>query len=122
MSVNFGVNVMTNKRTQTVVSNFNSQLKTTETEYRNIFSVPFTVQYNLLPGRVKPYIEVGLSLVRSDVRYRQDYLSYKGHASKFGLGVVGAIGVEAYVTKRFMIKADWRYELYMHYPVIGVGY
>jgi opacity protein-like surface antigen len=122
MSVNVGLNVMTDKKIYTVASHFNGYIKTLQTEYRTIFSVPFTVQYDFLPGNIKPYVEAGLSLVYLDAHITQDYLSYKVNDRKFGLGVIGAVGVEGSITKRLMIKADWRYELFLHYPTIGMGY
>ncbi len=122
MSVNVGLNMMANKKIYTVASHFNGYVKTRQTEYRYVFSVPFTVEYDFLMGNIKPYVEAGLSLVYLDAHITQDYLSYKNNDRKFGLGVIGAIGVEGYVTKRLMIKADWHYELFLHYPTIGIGY
>jgi hypothetical protein len=41
---------------------------------------------------------------------------------KFGLSLIIAAGIEGYVTKKFVIKADWRHELFTHYPVVGIAY
>ncbi len=96
--------------------------KVEQTAYKNIYGVPFTLQYNFTRGRVKPYIDAGLSLDYLETKGVLDYSYRKTHDNGFGIGFIIAAGVEGYVTKRLMIKADWRYELFLHYPTLGVGY
>jgi len=84
--------------------------------------VPFTIQYNLIQGKVRPYIDAGLALNYLDIGTQMSYSANRTHDTKFGIGVVIAVGVEGYITSRLMVKADWRYELFLHYPTLGIGY
>jgi len=121
MSVNVGVNYMMNKKTYTLPRTYSSP-KNEKIEYRNVFSVPFTIQYNLIQGKVRPYIDAGLALNYLDIGTQMSYSANRTHDTKFGIGVVIAVGIEGYITSRLMVKADWRYELFLHYPTLGIGY
>jgi opacity protein-like surface antigen len=84
---------------------------------QNILSSGASMQYNFLTGRVTPYVEGGIGLA-----YQTDNDPLFDAAQKFGISLVIAAGMEGYVTKNLVIKADWRYELFTHYPVIGVAW
>jgi hypothetical protein len=83
-----------------------------------VVSIPVTLQYNFLSGSVQPYVYVGFS----GAYLRQSPPQLYVNIQKFGVGIIGGIGIEAYLTKGFAIKADWRYELLLQYPSIGVAY
>ena len=79
-------------------------------------------QYDIATGRLRPYFQAGVGLTFSQ---EQDPINHGGiekFENDFGPSFLGAIGVEGYVTKHLAIKADWRYELFFHYPTIGLAY
>lgn len=83
--------------------------------------IPLTIQQNFGKGAVQPYIYAGVGLAY--IREKSVYIDLQGgYKSKFVATVGGGLGVEASVGKRVGIRADWRYELILHYPVIGITY
>ncbi|MBS1575093.1 MAG: outer membrane beta-barrel protein [Bacteroidetes bacterium] len=120
--LNVGISYMANKKNYTVPSLYLGSPPHFNIDYRSIFSVPLTIQYNLLQGKVRPYVEAGLSIVYLDATTEYTYSPAKTHDTRFGIGFIVAAGVEGNITHRLMIKADWRYELFLHYPTLGIGY
>lgn len=120
MSVNVGLNYMMNKKSTPVQVSNTAEYK--NIEYKNIYSVPFTIQYNFIQSKIRPYIDAGLSLDYLDKATKRDYSQKKTYDKQFGVGFIIAAGIEGYITNRLMIKADWRYELFMHYPAVGIAY
>ncbi|HLY69471.1 MAG TPA: hypothetical protein VKR53_07060 [Puia sp.] len=89
-----------------------------------IICVPLTLQYNFKIGAVHPYISGGfaashLSEKNAATNYNSPYIPAQ---NSFGISVIGAIGVESSVSNNLFIKAEWRYELYMQYPIVGIAY
>jgi hypothetical protein len=121
MSINVGINFMANKKTQSLPRTYYNSPKREQENYKNIYTMPFTIQYNLLQGKISPYIDVGLSFAYIDAATQITNLS-KTHDRKFGIGLVVAAGIEGHITNRLMAKAEWRHELLLHYPTIGIGY
>lgn len=115
VSLNAGVNYLSHKTIQETPGK-------KENYVTNIYSATLTVQNNFTTGIIQPYVEAGMG-----VAYKQEtnpfyQSSGSGFQSKYGFDFVLALGVEGYITKQLAIKADWRYELVMHYPVIGIAY
>lgn len=123
LSLNFGINYMAQKKVSTEKISLNGYPAfKTQTAERSIISVPLTVQYYFTKGFIKPYIDAGLSI---------DYLQRKGeldgagkivNENKAGLAFSAAIGIDGYITNRLFVRADYRYELFVHYPTIGIAY
>jgi outer membrane protein W len=79
-----------------------------------------SAQYNLTTGIVQPYIElgVGYSVIKSkDITNGEPEFQ-----TLSSFNVIAATGLECYITKRLSVKADWRYDFFLHYPTIGVAY
>jgi hypothetical protein len=121
MSINVGVNFMAHKKTTSLPRTYYNSPEREQVDYKNIYTMPFTIQYNLIQGRVSPYVDAGLSFAYIDDATQITNLS-KAHDRKFGIGVVVAAGVEGRITSRLMAKAEWRHELFLHYPTVGIGY
>jgi opacity protein-like surface antigen len=82
-----------------------------------VISIPVTLQYNILSGFIQPYVYVGFS----GAHLHETPPNLFDSDQKFGVAIVGGLGVEVYVTPNFIIKADYRYELLTQYPAIGVA-
>jgi hypothetical protein len=88
-----------------------------------IFSIPLTFQYNFTTSRIQPYIYVGFSGTYIDRQPEQTLGYYSPHPEKSGgFSLVAGIGIEARIVSGLYIKADWRYELVLQLPVIGLSY
>jgi hypothetical protein len=90
----------------------------------DIYSLSLTVQNNFTTGIIQPYIEAGFGVGYQSVKGGPHGLYDQNIEDNSGIGVdfIMAIGIEGYITKKLAVKADWRYELLMHYPVVGVAY
>jgi hypothetical protein len=88
-------------------------------EISEVYSIPFVFQYNLTESIIQPYVYAGISLAHLKQNFGSDA---KGFQTSTGVALVGGIGIEAYPLKKLIIKADLRYELLIHYPVIGIAY
>ncbi|SRR5579871_614143 len=89
-----------------------------------IFSIPLTVQYNLLRGIVQPFVYGGFAAAY--LMEQSTYSVYSGipgstSSNKFGISAIGAVGIEGHFSKNFYVKAEWRYELLGQYPAIGLA-
>ncbi len=120
-SLNFGINYMKHSETFTELNAGNEQVP--GLTVTDIVSVPLNIQYNFLKGVVQPYVSGGVSLDLETIEGGVDYVTGPYPSStKFGIGITGSLGVECPITKNFMVKADWTYELIAHYPVLGISY
>ncbi|MBG9376338.1 outer membrane beta-barrel protein [Panacibacter sp. DH6] len=123
LSLNFGINYMAQRKVSTEKVSINGYPAfKTQTAERSVLSVPLTVQYYLTKGFIKPYIDAGLSI---DYLQRNGELDGAGkiiNENKAGLAFTAAFGIDCYITNRLFIRADYRYELFMHYPTIGIAY
>ena len=86
-----------------------------------IISIPVCFQYNFTATKFQPLLYLGFSAAFADADY-PDPVTKKGLQQNFGIALVAGIGMEYYPIKNLGIKADWRYELIMHTPTIGVVY
>jgi hypothetical protein len=86
----------------------------------NYVSVPAIIQQNFTSGVVQPYIYVGAAL-QYIKQSGTDYNPQRVFQKDFNVGIIAGGGIEAFFGK-LLVKADWRYELFSHFPTIGVGY
>jgi hypothetical protein len=79
-----------------------------------------SAQVNLTTGIVQPYIELGAGY--SSVKSKDITNGESGFEDLSSFNIVAALGIECYITKKLSVKADWRYDFFVHYPTIGVAY
>jgi hypothetical protein len=86
-----------------------------------IISIPVTIQYNFTRGVVQPYVYGG---VGPAYKNEQTDASFFGVLveKEIGASFTAGIGIEGYINQHWLIRADLRYELIFHYPVIGIAY
>lgn len=123
LSLNFGINYMNYQKTSLATLVWSGYPYTKEqTANKTIISIPLTIQYYFTNGFIKPYIDAGLSL---DYFKRDGELLANGHElkeSKFGPAFTAAFGIDGFITSKLSVRADYRYELFLHYPTVGVSY
>jgi len=89
----------------------------------NMYSIPFSIQHNFTKGIIQPYLDAGFSLVYKKATGGIDYGNRPiEDRNKTGIGFTAAIGVDGNITKNLAVKAEWRYELVLHLPTIGIAY
>jgi opacity protein-like surface antigen len=90
----------------------------------DIFSVPLTIQFNFTDGLIQPFIYAGFAVayLNQNVTYSNYSTSTVEPPDKFGLSAIAALGLEAHVTTNLYIRAEWRYELLVQYPALGVNF
>jgi len=100
-----------------------------KTDTRSVlFSIPVTVQYNLIQGIIQPYLFFGISgAYLRETEYRTVFTA-QTELNKWGLaGLVGA-GIEGHITPSFFVNAEWRLEKLLQYspisqlPSVGLAY
>lgn len=124
ISLNFGVNYMDYQKTTLGLIYVNGYPGYRhETTSKTIFSIPLTIQYYFTNGFIKPYLDAGLTFdyIKNENTVDARY-SKPTKETKFGPAFTAALGIEGYITKQLAIKADYRYELFVHYPTVGVAY
>ena len=87
----------------------------------DILCLPFQLQYNLTDTKFQPLAYCGFSLAYKK-NENPDLYNPKGILKNYGLALIGGIGIEYFPVKQLAIKADWRYELLMHPPTIGLAF
>jgi hypothetical protein len=119
-SVNMGVNYSNLTKESDARSDYFYPYKLL-THYQ-IFSVPVTFQYNFTTSRIQPYFYAGLSgdYISKTTNTRNYSIPANDH--EFGLSLVAGIGIQARIVSQLFIRADWRYEVILQYPAIGVAY
>jgi hypothetical protein len=91
-----------------------------ENRITEIYSLPATLHYTFTERIIQPYIYVGFSAAYKRTNYRSP-IRDSGFQGRYGFALVGGIGIEAYPASFIAIKADWRYELLLQYPALGVA-
>lgn len=88
-----------------------------------IVQAPAFVQYNFTTGAIQPYFYAGGSVAYIQQYEVTNYLtgSVEKRGSVGGTLLIGT-GIEARVTPRFWVKADYHYDLFFHLPVLGLMY
>lgn len=119
-SFNVGINYM--RLYEQNVQTISYQRTITEKITHEIISIPLTLQYNFTRGIIRPYCDGGVSLdYLKESHAIADYHSNK-KTSRLGVGLAFAAGIEGYITPNFFLKGEWRYELMLQYPTIGIAY
>jgi hypothetical protein len=89
-----------------------------------VICVPLTLQYNFEIGPIHPYLGGGFAAAYlNEKNTTTDY--YAAHIppqNRFGVSVIAAAGIEGNITNNLLIKAEWRYEFFFQYPVVGIAY
>ena len=87
-----------------------------------IYSLAATMQYNFIRGIIQPYIAAGgLMGVQNETVNTASFGKFH-FDNGFKLSAIGEAGIEATVVRKLLIKAAWRYEAMVEYPVIGIAY
>jgi hypothetical protein len=111
-------------RKVTTSSYLNSaNLPTSSTILDEVFSVPISIQYNFTTTKLRPFFYGGFSVVLNS-NYIVDGVKddNSGLQKSFGITFVGGVCIEYRPIAGLIIKADYQYELYLHFPAIGIGY
>jgi len=87
-----------------------------------ITSIPFTVQYNVTQSRVQPYFYFGASYAHITKDNLASGYWVQPNENYYGFCIVAGLGIEAKIVSGLYARADWRYELFMQYPAIGLSY
>jgi hypothetical protein len=87
-----------------------------------IFSVPVTFQYNFTTSRVQPYFYAGISPAYTSRSTNTRNYSIPASDHDFGLSLVAGVGVQVRAISKLFIRADWRYEVVLQYPAVGIAY
>ena len=90
--------------------------------HNQVYSIPVTFQYNFTTGIIQPYFYAGISGAYSTKTANSFTTGIPSSSNQFGVALVLGLGIEAKVVSKFYFKADWRYEVLMQYPAIGVEY
>lgn len=90
---------------------------------RTLFSIPFLFQQNFLNKQIRPYVFAGFTgsyykiVDQNGVNQLQD-----GFQNNIGIGLAAGGGIEASLYKGFFVKGEYRYEIFSHLVLAGVGY
>jgi opacity protein-like surface antigen len=81
------------------------------------------IQQNLLNKNIRPYLFGGLSLSYLNVVDMNNRpINETGFQKNFGLGYLYGAGIEMDVFKKYMVKCEYRHEIFNHLILFGVGY
>ncbi len=119
-SINIGINYA-NLTKKTEERNDYFFLYDLTTRYQ-IFSVPVTFQYNFTTSRVQPYFYAGMSAAYTSRSTNTQNYRIPASDHDFGLALVAGVGVQMRTISQLFIRADWRYEVVLQYPAVGIAY
>jgi len=117
--LNVGLHYSNTINSSTLLSYGN--IKYHDKEHHQVICVPATIQYNLVSWVVQPYVCVGFSLAYLSEITDETYFTPRVVDNRFGVSVIGAAGLEVNISKILLAKAEWRYELLLQYPAIGLA-
>lgn len=119
-SINIGINYSSTNKNKV----YNEALDVPYDDYtlEKILSFPLTVQYNFTTSRVQPYFYLGFSGAFVNTKPAPNGYYTPPPDQYFGFALVCGIGIEARIVSGLFVKADWRYELILQYPAIGLLY
>jgi opacity protein-like surface antigen len=119
--LNLGMQYSRNVKTVSYLNGGN--LPITSTEVTETYSVPINIQYNFTTTKLRPYIYGGFSVILNS-SYSVDGVKDddSGLQKSFGFTFMAGAGIEYRPIAGLIIKADYQYELYSHFPAIGIGY
>lgn len=87
-----------------------------------VYSVPAILHYSPFERAVQPYIYFGFGAAYRKENIRESYTFERGLQGSYGVSIIGGMGVEVYPLRYIAIKADWRYELQMQHPTLGIAF
>lgn len=88
-----------------------------------LYSAPVQIQQNILNKQFRPYLFLGLNfsyIAKQDALGRG--LIKKGFQENYGIGYLYGGGVEVDISKRFLIKGEYRQESFQHALLFGFSY
>lgn len=91
----------------------------------NIYSIPLTIQYDFATGIIRPYLYAGVGIAYLDQTKSGEpyYLSVLDKpVQNFGISFVVGAGIEAKIINKLFVRVDYRYELLLQFPSIGIAY
>jgi len=101
---------------------FNSNTNSREIK-ESLISIPLQFQQNILNKNIRPYIFMGLNIsYLKIVDDKNNSLIEKGFQRNFGIGTLYGAGIEIDLYKRIMLKSEFRYEVFDHLLLFGIGY
>lgn len=115
-SLNFGLNYYNYQ--------FHESFGSSTSKFKqSLISLPLQFQQNLLNKNIRPYLFAGLNLSYTKiVDDRNNSLIEGGLQKSFGLGFLYGAGVELDLYKGIMLKSEYRYEIFNHLLLFGIGY
>ena len=81
-----------------------------------------SLQQNLLNKNFRPYLFGGFNVGYLKVVEDGVPVLPNGLQNNFGIGLLYGAGIEVDIYKRFMLKCEYRNELYPHLILFGIGY
>jgi hypothetical protein len=97
--------------------------KKTSSVTTQMVSVPLTIQFYFVNGKLKPYFEGGVCYLIARISGDLGYDLYPLDTRTVnGFNPVGAIGIDFNVGGNLAIKAELRYDYVWHLPTIGIMY
>lgn len=120
LSLNIGVNY-TNTTYMTAASEALNPYYHYYTK-EEIFSIPLTIQYNVLLTRVQPYFFLGCSFAQNKTDNLGTGFWIEPDNKYNSLNIIAGLGVEARVAYGFYIRGEYRFEALIKYPAIGLSY
>lgn len=89
---------------------------------QTLTSIPFSFQQNLLNKNFRPYLFGGFNLAYQKVVEDGVSILPNGFQKNFGIGLLYGAGVEVDIYKGFMLKCEYRNEIFPHLILFGIGY
>jgi len=115
-SLNVGLNYF-NYQFSELFNNKSSRFK------ESLISIPFQFQHNILNKNIRPYVFTGFSLCYlRTVDEKNNSLIEDGFQKSFGFGFLYGAGIEIDLYNGIMLKSEFRYELFNHLILFGIGY
>jgi len=99
---------------------YNPYLISKRDRITEIYSVPATIHYTFLEHAIQPYVYLGMGAAYKTANYHSPYPD-EGFQRRYGFSVIMGVGIEVYPIANLAIKADWRHELLLQYPNLGVA-
>ncbi|WP_304065655.1 outer membrane beta-barrel protein [Pedobacter glucosidilyticus] len=116
-SLNVGFRYTYYRRTEDQLSSSISQ------DNYNIFSLPVTLQQNILNKGVRPLVFCGLDFTYFTLKdYNKRDITRRGIQENVGLGIHYGAGIEIDLLKRFMIRSEYRRDVISHFITAGLSY
>ncbi|HEV3412263.1 MAG TPA: hypothetical protein VG101_07285 [Puia sp.] len=90
--------------------------------HQQIESIPLTVQVNFTHSRIQPYVYAGFSAYYSNLVNLANAFYVQANEKGSGVSGVAGLGIEARIIAGLFIRAEWKYDVIVQYPAIGLSY